>query len=56
MKKFLLSLVLIFAISTAALAQTPSQAPTGSSSQNSLTDEVDKIFAEFDKPNSQRMK
>jgi len=52
MKKFMLSLVLIFAISEAALAQTPSQAPSGSSSQNSLTDEVDKIFEEYDKPNS----
>jgi len=52
MKKFMLYLGLIFAISTAALAQTPSQATTGAASQNSLTDEVDKIFAEYDKPNS----
>lgn len=52
MKKFMLSLGLIFAISVAALAQTPSQAPTSASSQNSLTDQVDKIFAEYDKPNS----
>jgi len=45
MKKFMLCLVLLLAISVAALAQTPSQAPTGAASQNSLTGEVDKIFA-----------
>jgi len=36
MEKFMLYLALTFAISTAALAQTPSQAPTDASSQNSL--------------------
>jgi len=47
MKKFLVSMALVLALLTATLAQT---SPTGS--PNQLNEKVDKLFAQWDKPDS----